>query len=89
MPKAELRIAENFIDDLSRIYSKRVLQRIKAALSMLEDNPEIGSPLVRVSLVEAFGDGICTYAISTFVLVYRFDGAYVDILALVYGPRIV
>jgi hypothetical protein len=86
--KARLRITENFIEDLSQIYSGQVLLRIRNALQMLEANPEVGSPLARQSLVAAFGEGIRTYSIATFILVYRFDGTYVDVLALIYGPRI-
>jgi plasmid stabilization system protein ParE len=87
--KAKLRITENFIENLSQIYSPRLLLRIRNVLEMLATNPEVGSPLARQSLVVVFGEGIRTFALSTFVLVYRFDGDYVDVLALIYGSRIV
>jgi hypothetical protein len=87
-PRAQLRIAESFVEDVARIYSPRIDQRIKNALLMLEHNPDIGSPLVRKSLVAIYGPKIRTFAISSFILVYRHEGDYVDVLALVYGPTI-
>lgn len=88
MPRVELRIADEFIDALSEIYSERVLERIKAALNNLQDFPEMGSPRVRPCLKSIFGDGIRQIPISTFLIVYRYDGETVDVLALVYGSTV-
>lgn len=89
MPRAELRIADEFVDALAEIYSDRALARIRRAVENLALFPEMGSPLARPSLVAQFGEGIRHVCVSTFYLVYRFDGSTVDVLALVYGPSVV
>jgi plasmid stabilization system protein ParE len=87
-PRVQLRITDSFIEDAARIYSPRVARRIRDTLEMIQNNPDIGSPLARESLVKAYGPNIRTFAISSFVLVYRHSDEYVDILALVYGATI-
>ena len=88
MPKAELRIAQEFVEDLSRVYSERVLDQMRAVLTGLAEYPEMGSPDVRPALVARYGPNIRKVPVSTLVVVYRYDGAHVDVLALVYGPSI-
>lgn len=83
-----VRIAQEFIESLATIYSERVLGQIKNLVSQLETSPEIGSTQVRPFLAELYGPGLRKLAVSTFVIVYRFDGNKVDVLALVYGPTI-
>lgn len=83
-----LRITEEFIDGLARIYSKRVLDQIKNLVSLLETASELGSSQVRPALTARYGKGIRKLPVSTFIIVYRFDGQTVDVLALVYGPTI-
>jgi plasmid stabilization system protein ParE len=63
--------------------------RLRSVLELLEENPEAGSTDVRPSLKERFGEGIRKFPTSTFVLIYRYDGKHVDILALAYGKRVV
>ena len=88
MPK-KLRIADEFVNALAGIYSQRVLDHIRNLLSLLTDNPELGSANVRQSLVDRYGEGIRKLPVSTFVIVYRISGNHIDVLALVYGPAIV
>lgn len=88
MHSIELRIADEFTDALAEIYSDDLLSRIYSAVSSLATFPDSGSPLVRKSLVERYGEGIRQLAVSRFVIVYRHVGNKVDILALVYGPSI-
>ena len=88
MPK-QLRIADEFVYALSSIYSQRVLDHIENLLSLLPENPEIGSANVRQSLIDRYGEGVRKLPVSTFVIVYRISGKFVDVLALVYGPSIV
>lgn len=83
-----VRIADEFVFGLATVYSQRVLDQIRQYVILLETSPEIGSANVRQSLKDRFGEGIRKIPISTFVIVYRFDGETVDVLALVYGPRI-
>lgn len=88
MPRAGLRIAEEFSDALAEIYSDRILSRLEQAVSNLADFPEVGSPRVRRCLSERYGEGLRQVPVSTFLIVYRYDGQTVDVLALVYGPRV-
>lgn len=84
----ELRIAEEFISGLATVYSPRILEQIEKTIDLLEASPELGSTQVRPCLTERYGEGLRKIPLSTFVIVYRFDGATVDVLALVYGPGI-
>ena len=89
MPSAELRIAEEFSAALAEIYSTRVLSRIESVVRSLAQFPEMGSPRVRRCLVEQYGGNLRQVLVSTFLVVYRYDGKTVDVLALVYGPAVV
>ena len=89
MPSAQLRIAEEFSVSLAEIYSDNALSRIESAVSNLAQFPEMGSPRVRRCLVELYGDGLRQIPVSTLLIVYRYDGRTVDVLALVYGPAVV
>lgn len=85
----EIRFAEEFSAALAGIWSDRVLVRIKKLLTLLAANPEMGSPNIRASLIAQYGEGLHKVSLSNFIIVYRFDGYTVDVLALVYGPSIV
>lgn len=89
MPSAQLRIAEEFSVSLAEIYSDNALSRIESAVRNLAQFPEMGSPRVRRCLVELYGDGLWQIPVSTLLIVYRYDGRTVDVLALVYGPAVV
>ena len=89
MPKAQLRIAEEFSAALAQIYSDKLLARIRKNVEALAELPEIGSTNVRKSLTDLYGPNIRKIPISTFVIIYRYENNIVDILALVYGPTIV
>lgn len=83
MSKAKLRIAEEFFADLAEVYLARILDRVKGAVGSLVEFPEMGSPLMRRSLIGRYGEGLRQIPISTLIIVYRCDGETVDILALV------
>ena len=83
-----LRISEEFSQGLAAIWSKRLLDHIQRVLVAIAAQPEIGSADVRESLTRLYGNNIRKFAVSTFVIVYRFDGESVDVLALVYGPGV-
>lgn len=89
MPSVQLRIAEEFSVALAEVYSDNVLSRIGGAVRNLAQFPEMGSPRVRRCLVELYGDGLRQIPVSTLLIVYRYDGRTVDVLALVYGPAVV
>lgn len=84
----ELLISQEFIDSLSEIYSDRLLSQIKHTLRLLSSSPEIGSLNVRPVLSKMYGEGIRKIPISTFLIIYRFDGDQVEVLALVPGPLV-
>lgn len=85
----EVRIAEEFINGLATVYSPRILEQIESTIDLLKTAPELGSTQVRPCLTERYGKGLRKIPLSTFVIVYRFDGSTVDVLALVYGPAVV
>lgn len=85
----ELRIADEFTDAFAEIFSDALPSRIYSAVSSLVTFPDSGSPLVRKSLVERYGEGIRQLAVSRFVIVCSHVGDTVDVFALVYGPSIV
>ena len=89
MPRAELRIADEFVEALAGIYSDRLLTRIRDALRNLPEFPEMGTTNVRTCLTRRYGEGLRQIPISTFLIVYRYDGQSVDVLALAYGPSVV
>lgn len=92
MPMATLRIADEFNEDLALIYSGTLLNRIHTVLNQLLNQllqfPDMGSPNVRPSLIQQYGEGIRTLSLSSFVLVYRHRDEVVDVPALIHGPRI-
>lgn len=83
-----IRLSEEFIEGLARVWSPRVLDHIQSVVSLLPANPQMGSADVRDSLLRRYGVGLRKLSVSTYVIVYRFDGEVVDVLALEYGPRI-
>lgn len=50
--------------------------------------PEMGSVDVRRSITVRYGPDLRKLLVSKFVIVYRFDGTTVEVLALEYGPSI-
>ena len=89
MPSVDVRISEEFSAGLADIYSEKLLGRIWDALNNLRSFPEMGSARVRNCLTAQYGEGLRQIPISTFLIVYRFDGCTVDVLSLVYGPSVV
>ena len=89
MPDAyPIRFSEEFAEGLARIWSPRVLDQIQHLTSLLPTTPEMGSADVRKSLITRYGPNLRKLPVSTFVIVYRFDGVTVEVLALEYGPGI-
>lgn len=89
MPDVTLRLADEFVESLAGIYSTRLLERIKSLVTSIATFPELGSPMVRKSLVARYGDKLRHIAVAQFVIVYRYADNVLDVLALVYGPRII
>lgn len=85
----QIRLSEEFSIGLSQIWSKRVLDHIKRLIALLQVQPELGSPDVRPSLLRMYGPHLRKLTVSTFVIVYRFDGKTVDVLAIVHGPQVI
>lgn len=89
MPKPyPMRLSDEFVEGLVRIWFQRVLDHIHDLVSMLPSMPQMGSVDVRESLRRRYGDNLRKLNVSTFVIVYRFDGAVIDVLAIEYGPAV-
>ena len=84
----ETRIADEFIEDIAHIWSPRLLDHIRGLVGLLRTNPGLGSPRVRRSLKQRYGDNLRTIAVSNYAIVYRLDGEVVDVLAAVHGPGV-
>ncbi len=89
MPNIRLRIADEFSQGLSEIYSDNILKRIDRAIRNLMVFPEMGSPLVRPSLANRYGEGLRQIPIGTLLIIYKYDGTTIDVLALVFGPSVI
>ena len=89
MPERRLVISNEFVEALSNISSTALLDRIHGLLQSIHEFPDIGSPNVRKSLVDRYGEGLRKMPVSTFVIVYRVTDDAIEILALVYGPSII
>lgn len=83
-----IRLTDEFVEGLAHVWSPRVLDHIRGLIALLPTNPKIGSPRVRRSLRARYGENLRKLTVSTFVIVYRFDGETIDVLALVYGPSV-
>lgn len=83
-----LRLADEFTYGLAGIYSERLLGQIRSILETLRHFPDLGSAEIRPSLKERYGEGIRKIPVPTFVIVYRRNGEFIDVLALVYGRAI-
>lgn len=70
---AEVVLTERFVEDVSEVWSDRVVQRIRRAVELLERFPEMGSMDVPASIRREFGEGIRKYVIPPFDLVYEYD----------------
>lgn len=88
MRKVPLKISEESSWGLAAVYSPRVEGEIRTLIERLSEFPELGSSNVRESLRRRYGGDIRKLAVSTFILVYRFDGSCVEVLALVPGPSV-
>lgn len=84
----KIRLTDEFIEGLSRIWSERVLDHIHCLMDLLSTTPEMGLPDVRKSLIHRYGENLRKLNVSTFVILYRFDGTVVDVLAVEYGPNV-
>ena len=49
----------------------------------------MGSPVVRESLTRIYGKEVRQVPVASFVVLHRYGGAHVSLLALVYGPSVV
>lgn len=70
-------------DELMEIRSERELGRIQRLETLLAEYPDLGSPLVRPSFVERFGEGIRTYPVGSHTVFYRHEGGVVRMCAVV------
>lgn len=69
---ARLEYSERFADDLARVSSPRVEERILGLLDSLDPLPELGSRNLPPSVRERFGEGVRKVAANPFDLVYTY-----------------
>lgn len=89
---ADLVFTEGFVADVSEmVASMGMRSNIKAACELLGDFPEMGTSVVRESLVRTFGHGIRKLPVSPFIVVYEYRSVSdeVVILGLVHAKQVV
>ena len=62
-----------FLQDAEQIYSPKVANELRNAISLFEIIPTIGSKIVRQSLKEEFGEDIYKWVVGPFDLIYTFN----------------
>ena len=70
---ARLLFSEQFLDDVTTIYSPRANEHLHRILRMLERLPQSGSANLPASIAQEFDANIRTCAMNPFDLVYRYD----------------
>ncbi len=87
---ARLVITEGFVDDLARVWSKRIAMRVRDSLRNLETLPELGSTLLPVGMRRKYGESVRRLTVAPFDIIYEFDrqGDCVNVYALVPCRRI-
>lgn len=70
---ARLVITEDFVDDLSQVWSARVSKRIREPLENLETYPELGSTLLPVRMRKTYGESVRRLTVAPFDVIYEFD----------------
>lgn len=70
---AKVRFAESFVQDLvDKVSAKSKRDEIRAACSLLEDFPEIGSPVTRSAFVRRYGETVRRLSCKPFVIAYEY-----------------
>ena len=65
--------SDQFLQDAEQIYSPKVADELRNAISLFEIIPTIGSKIVRQSLKEEFGEDIYKWVVGPFDLIYTFN----------------
>ncbi|MCH4213629.1 MAG: type II toxin-antitoxin system RelE/ParE family toxin [Atopobiaceae bacterium] len=73
---------------MADVSSDRILERLLESVHGLSVFPEMGSRLIRETVIERFGEDIRKLVVSPFVIIYRYDGNQVVLLDVLYGPRV-
>lgn len=68
-----IEFSDQFLQDAEQIYSPKVADELRNAISLFEIIPTIGSKIVRKSLKEEFGEDIYKWVVGPFDLIYTFN----------------
>lgn len=68
-----IEFSDQFLQDAEQIYSPKVADELRNAISLFEIIPTIGSKIVRQSLKEEFGEDIYKWVVGPFDLIYTFN----------------
>lgn len=80
---ARMVYTDGLIDDLSYVYSDKVLNDIQQVLNAIEAFPRIGSTNLPQSIIELFGTNVLKAVVKPFDLIYEYDEASDTVI--VYG----
>ena len=68
--------SDKFLQDAEQIYSSKVADELRNAISLFEIIPTIGSKIIRKSLKEEFGEDIYKWVVGPFDLIYTYDESH-------------
>lgn len=85
MPRVKVLHEIAYEDMLFEMLSDRQIDLVEAAEKNLATFPDMGSPLVRDSLVARFGPNLRKIVVDGYVLIYRHDKDAVRMLAALPG----
>ena len=88
---AKVRFAESFVQDLvDKVSAKSKRDEIRAACSLLEDFPEIGSPVTRPAFVRRYGETVRRLPCRPFVIAYEYhaEANEVRVLGLMHAREV-
>lgn len=82
--------SNEFIEDVRRIYSQRILADLNERLADLESFPKLGSASMPANFIKRFGGNVRKFPAPPFMIVYRYEESNetIEFLALPYEKQI-
>ena len=82
MARFVVRVTENFIEELACIDSERIVARLQMILESLCGNPTMGARNENQLVEQLFGPNLFSYSVAAYEVLYRYDGAVVELLGM-------
>lgn len=85
---AFVRLSARFVSELSEIASEKALRHAKRLVTLISQQPDMGSPQVSPSLAARFGENLRFMALDGYLVLYRHENGAVEFLAFLSGPTV-